>query len=370
MDHDQKPPVNPHGADAGSRHEVPGTSLSADGGTPPPAADFGIPTPTQPAATGQPIRQAPGNHDVSRTGTAAVPASAGQDAHRTEQFPHPFDTAKREGSASSHPALAPTQQFPAGGFQPGLTPPPPARQFGGPSRPQPAGLNVPGLISLGFGFLSFVLAFFLSFWSWIPGVVAVVCGILGLVLAKFRAKKLMAILGIVLALLAIPVATASALIEAQNGPREVDPAPSEQAGASEGAKPSTGSSSPDAEASPGYTGEPGEVPYTTPTVTDGTADIEVTFTTSDRLEVRMTGENKLEGADKFALSKQEKGMPSPWTYTESVKVNEDGYIDFNAEGWADNFAKVTCELKVDGQVVMRNTGTYTACYVLRVETKK
>lgn len=330
----------------------------------------------------------------------------GADEQRTERLPREQFQPGTAPEPAPQPNLAPTQQFQPGalqpganqaptfgqpqqpgqfghpGQQPGAVPQPPAMQFGQqpPQAAQPAGLNILGLISLIFGVITLVMAFFLPLWAGIPGLVTLVCGILGLVLKMFRAKKLMAILGVVLAVISIPIATVSAMRAA---PIDSDPAPepvSENAsgeGSNEGQEQGATdeSSAPEASEEASSTlqesADPnGEVKYTQPTVTDGVANIEVTFTTTDKLETRIEGSNTLSGADKYLYSEQQKDLPSPWTYSADVKLDERGQVEFKAEGWADNFRDVTCELKVDDQLVMRHTGSYTSCWLFDVNTKK
>lgn len=233
----------------------------------------------------------------------------------------------------------------------------------------PAKFNIWGLIAVICGGLGIILGLIpiIGWFAPLLGLVAIILGILGLVLKGYNKKKGLAIAGIVLGVLAglatiiAQVAWGAAFVN------QVTSSYTPYSTYSSGSGSGSGSSSQPTSTSASGSGS-GSTSGTSSgaIVTDGVADIEITVTSSKPIDVTIWINNYMSGADKVDVSKDLKSQTSPFTFTQSMKLDPD--FDLSSvtvmSNTSDYQGESTCEIKIDGKVVATDTSTFlTNCSV-------
>lgn len=233
----------------------------------------------------------------------------------------------------------------------------------------PAKFNVWGLIAVILGGLGIILGLIpiIGWFAPLLGLVAIILGILGLVLKGYNKKKGLAIAGIVLGVLAglatiiAQVAWGAAFVNQVTS--SYTPYSTYSSGSGSG---SGSSSQPTSTSASGSGSSSTSGTSSGAIVTDGVADIEITVTSSKPIDVTIWINNYMSGADKVDVSKDLKSQTSPFTFTQSMKLDPD--FDLSSvtvmSNTSDYQGESTCEIKIDGKVVATDTSTFlTNCSV-------
>lgn len=319
-----------------------------------------------------PFSSSAGAGDQSQGGATAYGQSQGQDGYgsdyqATQSYGQSYDQGQQGGSDYQTPSYDQGQYgqqaaaYGGGGYG--------ANPYGQATTAAdvPAKFNIWGLIAVICGGLGIILGLIpiIGWFAPLLGLVAIILGILGLVLKGYNKKKGLAIAGIVLGVLAglatiiAQVAWGAAFVNQVTS--SYTPYSTYSSGSGSGSGSSSQPTSTSASGSGSTSGtSSGAI------VTDGVADIEITVTSSKPIDVTIWINNYMSGADKVDVSKDLKSQTSPFTFTQSMKLDPD--FDLSSvtvmSNTSDYQGESTCEIKIDGKVVATDTSTFlTNCSV-------